>query len=158
MQKQVCQISHLLLSNDFKMKKCYVHLLFSEISLSACYDIMFLISRKTRSDWVTVRYSTFEWYCSDALITHSLHNLFFLFFISFQHGCKKCGRLFCASCTSHSVILPEHGTKKMKVCDQCYKNTKRWNLFTFYLISSGHCLQLYYILCITLAPVKNFSS
>jgi len=23
------------------------------------------------------------------------------------------------------VILPEHGSKKMKVCDQCYKNTIR---------------------------------
>ncbi|KAL9953504.1 hypothetical protein ACROYT_G040929 [Oculina patagonica] len=42
-----------------------------------------------------------------------------------EHGCKKCGRLFCSGCTSNSVILPEHGSKKMKVCDQCYKNITR---------------------------------
>ncbi|KAJ7356086.1 Abscission/NoCut checkpoint regulator [Desmophyllum pertusum] len=46
-------------------------------------------------------------------------------FFKREHGCKKCGRLFCYACTSHSVILPEHGSKKMKVCDKCYKNSTR---------------------------------
>lgn len=39
-----------------------------------------------------------------------------------EHGCKKCGRLFCSGCTSYSMVLPEHGSKKMKVCFQCFKN------------------------------------
>lgn len=42
-----------------------------------------------------------------------------------EHGCKKCGRLFCSGCTSQSIILPQHGSKKMKVCDQCYRNLTR---------------------------------
>ena len=47
------------------------------------------------------------------------------FKIYFQHGCKKCGRLFCSGCTSYSMVLPEHGSKKMKVCFQCFENATR---------------------------------
>ncbi|XP_015761158.1 PREDICTED: abscission/NoCut checkpoint regulator-like isoform X1 [Acropora digitifera] len=42
-----------------------------------------------------------------------------------EHGCKKCGHIFCSGCTSNLLVLPEHGSKKVKVCDQCYRNATR---------------------------------
>lgn len=42
-----------------------------------------------------------------------------------ERGCKKCGRLFCSGCTSNSLVLPGHGPKKVKVCDQCFRNAAR---------------------------------
>lgn len=47
-------------------------------------------------------------------------------FLLSQHGCKKCGHIFCSGCTSNLLVLPEHGSKKVKVCDQCYRNATRW--------------------------------
>ena len=46
-------------------------------------------------------------------------------FLLSQHGCKKCGHIFCSGCTSNLLVLPEHGSKKVKVCDQCYRNATR---------------------------------
>lgn len=46
----------------------------------------------------------------------------FLFFINLQHHCRKCGGIFCASCTSkRTSVLNLPGDRiPRRVCDRCY--------------------------------------
>jgi serine/threonine protein kinase len=36
-----------------------------------------------------------------------------------RHHCRKCGRVTCDACTTVSIIIPEWGKEKHKVCTQC---------------------------------------
>lgn len=40
-------------------------------------------------------------------------------FTNKRHHCRKCGRLVCASCSSHKLTLDEDSGKKERVCDTC---------------------------------------
>lgn len=43
-------------------------------------------------------------------------------FFSRSHECALCRKLFCSSCTSNKVNLPERDRKKRRVCDICQKS------------------------------------
>ncbi|EDO43072.1 predicted protein, partial [Nematostella vectensis] len=47
-------------------------------------------------------------------------------FFKREHGCNNCGRLFCYFCTTKTIVLPNKGNKKQKVCDKCYKELTRY--------------------------------
>eukprot|EP01004_Peranema_trichophorum_P005855 NODE_4699_length_1128_cov_31.211940_g4166_i0.p1 GENE.NODE_4699_length_1128_cov_31.211940_g4166_i0~~NODE_4699_length_1128_cov_31.211940_g4166_i0.p1 ORF type:complete len:306 (+),score=45.90 NODE_4699_length_1128_cov_31.211940_g4166_i0:56-919(+) len=51
-----------------------------------------------------------------------------------RHHCRKCGHLFCSSCSNHAIQLDGHNTF-VRVCDSCYDLSDR-NLNTASPVSS----------------------
>ncbi|CAN7990507.1 unnamed protein product [Ixodes hexagonus] len=38
-----------------------------------------------------------------------------------RHHCRKCGKIFCSRCSSHSISLPHYGhSKPVRVCNACF--------------------------------------
>lgn len=43
-------------------------------------------------------------------------------FFKRKHHCRACGQIFCDSCSSHQMYLPQFGIEKnVRVCDNCYE-------------------------------------
>ena len=58
------------------------------------------------------------------------HSLIYLFFfllcyclmsciVDFQHHCRRCGGLFCNSCTQQRMVLRGQGDSPVRICDPC---------------------------------------
>lgn len=47
-----------------------------------------------------------------------LHDYFAL---DFQHHCRRCGGLFCNSCTQQRMILRGQGDSSVRICEPCKK-------------------------------------
>ena len=43
-----------------------------------------------------------------------------------RHHCRSCGRLVCANCSTHRLILPNIDKSQQRVCDKCYDEFKRY--------------------------------
>ncbi|GIY98910.1 zinc finger FYVE domain-containing protein 26, partial [Caerostris extrusa] len=37
-----------------------------------------------------------------------------------RHHCRRCGRVVCANCSQHALIVEGYGNIKVRVCDDCY--------------------------------------
>ncbi|XP_015911906.2 zinc finger FYVE domain-containing protein 26 isoform X1 [Parasteatoda tepidariorum] len=37
-----------------------------------------------------------------------------------RHHCRRCGRVVCANCSQHALIVEGYGNVKVRVCDDCY--------------------------------------
>lgn len=49
---------------------------------------------------------------------------FFFFFFWKQHHCRSCGFVFCQTCSSKKLVLPQFGfSKPVRVCSTCHKNS-----------------------------------
>ncbi|XP_039050026.1 vacuolar protein sorting-associated protein 27-like [Hibiscus syriacus] len=42
-------------------------------------------------------------------------------FINRKHHCRRCGRIFCNSCSQQRMVLHGHGDSSVRVCDPCKK-------------------------------------
>ncbi|CAN8031167.1 unnamed protein product [Ixodes persulcatus] len=40
-----------------------------------------------------------------------------------RHHCRRCGRVVCASCSQHSMLVEGFGKAKVRVCDDCLLQT-----------------------------------
>lgn len=43
------------------------------------------------------------------------------FIIIFQHHCRRCGGLFCGSCTQQRMALRGQGDSPVRICEPCKK-------------------------------------
>lgn len=41
--------------------------------------------------------------------------------VEFQHHCRRCGGLFCNSCTQGRMVLRGQGDSPVRVCEPCKK-------------------------------------
>ena len=44
-----------------------------------------------------------------------------------RHHCRSCGRLACANCSTHKLILPNIDKSQQRVCDKCYEEFKKFH-------------------------------
>jgi len=42
-----------------------------------------------------------------------------------KHHCRKCGTVVCSDCSSNNLFLPNISTKKVRVCDNCFKSNNK---------------------------------
>ena len=43
-------------------------------------------------------------------------------YLSTQHHCRNCGRIFCDDCSKNAITLPSLGySEPVRVCNECYK-------------------------------------
>ena len=72
----------------------------------------------------------------------------FCFRFFFQHHCRKCGGIFCNSCSDYTMPLPS-SAKPVRVCDACYttllQRYQRWQQSAIHLVSG--CLDSCVLRC-----------
>lgn len=42
-------------------------------------------------------------------------------FLDFQHHCRRCGGIFCGSCTQLRMVLRGQGDSPVRICEPCKK-------------------------------------
>lgn len=41
--------------------------------------------------------------------------------VDFQHHCRRCGGIFCGSCTQQRMVLRGQGDSPVRICEPCKK-------------------------------------
>ena len=55
------------------------------------------------------------WFSSDYLLLVFINWCF----LGFQHHCRRCGGIFCSSCTQHRMVLRGQGDSPVRICEPC---------------------------------------
>lgn len=44
-----------------------------------------------------------------------------MFIVEYQHHCRRCGGIFCGSCTQQRMFLRGQGDSPVRICEPCKK-------------------------------------
>jgi len=70
--------------------------------------------------------TTPEWEPDQSATYCPLCKVTFIYPFRRKHHCRKCGRIFCDSCSKKNLPLPRLGyDRPVRVCNDCYKDFKQ---------------------------------
>ncbi|KAG8181284.1 hypothetical protein JTE90_022222 [Oedothorax gibbosus] len=113
-----------ILVEDYASKALEVHFLDALLDYSSSSIIVLSTEETLVSDepfMMPARVPTKEEWVPDAKISRcqvckeERFNMF-----SRRHHCRRCGRVVCANCSQHTLIVEGYGNIKVRVCDDCY--------------------------------------
>lgn len=82
------------------------------------------IARDAKRNNGSLKEDTSHW-IPDEEATHCFKCRVKFSFITRKHHCRRCGGVFCDSCSSHRQAVPERGFHQLvRVCDSCYHLTQ----------------------------------
>ncbi|GBM82852.1 Zinc finger FYVE domain-containing protein 26 [Araneus ventricosus] len=112
------------LVEDYASKALEVHFLDALLEVSSSSTLVLSTEETLVSDEpfiMPLRVPTKEEWVPDAKIQRcqvckeERFNMF-----SRRHHCRRCGRVVCANCSQHALIVEGYGNVKVRVCDDCY--------------------------------------
>ncbi|GFS62160.1 zinc finger FYVE domain-containing protein 26 [Trichonephila clavipes] len=112
------------LVEDYASKALEVHFLDSLLDVSSSSTLVLSTEEILVSDepfMMPLRVPTKDEWVPDAKIERcqvcreERFNMF-----SRRHHCRRCGRVVCANCSQHALIVEGYGNVKVRVCDDCY--------------------------------------
>ncbi|KAF8796021.1 Zinc finger FYVE domain-containing protein 26 [Argiope bruennichi] len=112
------------LVEDYASKALEVHFLDALLDVSSSSTLVLSTEETLVSDEpfiMPLRAPTKEEWVPDAKIQRcqvckeERFNMF-----SRKHHCRRCGRVICANCSQHALIVEGYGNVKVRVCDDCY--------------------------------------
>ncbi|CAL1270215.1 unnamed protein product [Larinioides sclopetarius] len=112
------------LVEDYASKALEVHFLDALLDVSSSSTLVLSTEETLVSDEpfiMPLRVPTKEEWVPDAKIQRcqvckeERFNMF-----SRRHHCRRCGRVVCANCSQHALIVEGYGNVKVRVCDDCY--------------------------------------
>ncbi|GFU59897.1 zinc finger FYVE domain-containing protein 26 [Nephila pilipes] len=112
------------LVEDYASKALEVHFLDSLLDVSSSSTLVLSTEETLVSDepfMMPLRVPTKDEWVPDAKIERcqvcreERFNMF-----SRRHHCRRCGRVVCANCSQHALIVEGYGNVKVRVCDDCY--------------------------------------